>query len=163
MPEREYKHFLMLFVAVRICSCRIYTKYFGIASKLFKMYVEEYESIHGRHNIGSNIHNLVHIIEDMENCNVGNLIDISTYKFENALRILGLKLKHTNRPLEQIVCRIVEENNLKSNSQVQEIRSTQFEPTVSYRFNLGDRNVFKKIEIAPNVFLSSRNWSIVGL
>lgn len=157
MPENEYNHFLKLFVAVRIVSCNIYTNYFPIASKLFKAYVEEYVSIYGRHNVGSNLHNLVHIIEDMENCNVGNLMEISTYKFENALRMLGLKLKHTNRPLEQIVCRTIEQNKLESNSQFNESQSTQFEQKVSYPFILGNLKVFKNIEIAPNIILSSRN------
>lgn len=120
------------------------------------MYVKEYESIYGRHNIGSNVHNLVHIIEDMQNCGVGNLMEISTYQFENALRMLGLKLKHTNRPLEQIVCRTIEKNKLESNSQVNE-RSKQFEPEISHRFNYRDRTVFKNIQLAPNITLSIRN------
>lgn len=161
MPENEYNHFLLLFVAVRIISCNIHNKYFPIASKLFEMYVKEYASIYGGHNVGSNVHNLIHIIEDMENCNVRNIMEISTYKYENALRTLGLKLKHTNRPLEQIVCRTIEQNILESNPHEKyhsnEFPSTQFKPKVSCCYNFQNIRRFKKIEFAPNIILSSRN------
>lgn len=120
------------------------------------MYVEQYKSIYGWHSVGSNVHNLVHIIEDLENCHVDNLIKISTYKFENALRLLGLKLKHCNRPLEQVVCRITEQNRLNSNFQKNTNNLKQFEPKVCHEFKLENQNVFKTIEIAPAVTLSSR-------
>lgn len=163
LPESEYDHFLLLFVAVRIVSCNIYNQCLPVASKLFKIYVERYESIYGRHNIGSNIHNLIHIVDDMENCGVKNLMEISTYKFENTLRMLGLKLKHSNKPLEQIVCRTIEQNTLESNLQSTESheidQSEKFEPKVSCGCNFENTKVFKKIEIAPNLFLSSKTSS----
>lgn len=160
LPEGEYEHFLMLFVAARIVSCNIYSPYLPIASKLFKMYVERYESLYGRHNIGSNVHNLVHIIEDMENCNVTNLIELSTYSYENTLRMIGLKLKHTNRPLEQVVCRTIEQNKLESHAQLNAShvdQHIQFKPKVFYEFTFQNIKVYKKIKFAPNLILSSRN------
>lgn len=157
LPDNEFNHFLKLFVAVRIVSCGIYSKYFPIASKLFKKYIEEYALIYGRQDVGSNVHNLCHIIEDMENCNVKNLMEISTYKFENALRMLKLNLKHSNRALEQAVCRTIEQNELTSNSQSNHIQSTKFEPKVSFSFYSEGQKLFKKIEFAPNIILSVRN------
>lgn len=155
LPDHEYNHFLLLFTAVRICSCNIYTKYYSLASKMFEMYVEQYKLIYGYHTIGSNVHNLIHIVQDLINCNANNLINISTYKFENALRLLGLKLKHTNRPLEQVVCRLIEQNHHKSNFQ-NRIEPTEFKPKVFYGLKLENVEVYKKIEIAPNLFFSSK-------
>lgn len=106
--------------------------------------------------MGSNVHNLIHIVQDLNNCNTANLINISTYKFENALRILGLKLRHSNRPLEQKVFRLIEQNKHKSNSH-NIIEPTRFMPSVFYAFNCENLEVYKKIEIAPNIFLSNKN------
>lgn len=153
LPVREYNHFLMLFVAVRICSSEAYKNKLEFAAKLYRLYVQQYELIYGRHMIGSNIHNLIHIIDDMRSCGVGNLIDISTYKFENRLRLLGMDIKHTNRPLEQVVCRTVERNSLP-HSKIS-FDSTLFEPKVSHE-SKNNPGVYKKIEFAPNVILSSR-------
>lgn len=127
-----------------------------MASKLFEIYVENYKHVYGFHSIGSNVHNLIHIVEDLENCDVENLIQISTYKYENALRLLGLKIKHSNRPLEQVVCRIIEQNKLKSNCESNINYPIRFKPQVWYEFKFENRRVFKKIEIASNVILSSR-------
>lgn len=155
MPEHEYNHFILLFVAVRICSCSVYKKYHPLASKLFALYIDQYKTIYGKHHIGSNVHNLIHIVEDLKNCNIDNLSKISTYKYENTLRLLGLKLKHTNRPLEQVVCRIMEENKVKSNHQ-NNTSVKAFKPKVSHEYEFENRKVFRTIEIAPNVSLSNR-------
>lgn len=157
LPTEEYNHFLILFVAVRLCSSGVYKKK-KLASKLFRVFVQRYASIYGRHTIGSNVHNLVHICEDMKSCGVDNLMDISTYKFENCLRIMGLDIKHTNLPLEQVVCRTIERNRLPS-SRYQFDSIPSFEPKVFNESRLESSNVYRKIEISLGVFLSSRKKS----
>lgn len=154
IPTNEYNHFLILFVAVRLCSSDVYKKK-QFASKLFRIFVQEYISIYGRHTISSNVHNLVHIGEDMRSCGVGNLMDISTYKYENTLRILRLDMKHTNRPLEQVVCRTIERNRLP-NSRIQ-FEPESFEPRVFYECRHETFTIHRKIEILAGVFLSQKD------
>lgn len=154
----EYNHFLVLFVATRICSCNKYKGYLPIAAKLFRIYVEKYIEIYGRHSISSNVHNLIHVTEDLQHAGAGNLMDISTYKFENTLRLLGLKLKHSNRPLEQIVCRYIEQNKPK-NPKMQfnaEQHVDNSQPKVFYEKRRDSRSTFQKINISPSFMLSNR-------
>lgn len=156
LSEVEYNHFLLLSVATRICSCNNYKNHLKIASKLFRIYVEQYMEIYGRHSISSNIHNLIHVTEDLEYCGSGNLMEISTYQFENTLRLLGLKLKHSNRPLEQIVCRTIEQNQLQQ-SKIKFYVHEQFQPEVFYeKQHENHGSVFQKITIAYDTMLSSR-------
>lgn len=155
LPQSEYDHFLLLFVGVRLlCNSGVYKNRISIAKKCFKHYVQLYGTIYGNHSIGSNVHNLLHVTDDMESSGVCNLMEISTYNFENRLRLLGMDMKHTNLPLEQVVCRTSERNNLQY-SKIQ-IKLTPFEPRVFYETYLNNRLVYKKIEIEPNVFLSAR-------
>lgn len=162
LPDAEYSHFLQLCVAVRICSCNLYKNLHPIATKLFKLYIENYVTLYGRHTIGSNVHNLAHVTEDMQRCGVGNLMEISTYKFENALRLLTLKIKHSNRPLEQVVRRNLEmEQIIKAHKSIYFHRKP-FVPVASFKINYLNNCFFKKIEIAPNVFLSSRHFDFMN-
>lgn len=152
LPDEEYNHFLKLFVAVRLCSSNVYKPYRSIAAKLFKLYVEEYAKIYGEQSIGSNVHNLIHICEDMESSNVGNLMDISTYKYENSLRLLGLQFKHSNRPLEQVVCRSIEKSQMKFDPIIQ---SVSFVPNFFRPFKQQNRLLYKKVEVKPGLILSN--------
>lgn len=64
LDENEYTHFLTLCCAVRICSSRLHHNYVTIAERMFKNYVQNYGCLYGRHNIGSNVHLLNHIVEE---------------------------------------------------------------------------------------------------
>lgn len=160
LPDAEYNHFLMLCVAARICSCDIYKNYISIASQLFKLYVEDYITIYGRHTIGSNVHNLIHVTEDMQRCGVGNLMQISTYKFENSLRVLTLKLKHSNRPLEQLVRRTLENEQIDRTLHSNLFHPIPFVPRISCELKQKNVSVFKKIELSSDTFLSSRRYDL---
>lgn len=153
LPDDEYMHFLKLFIAVRLCSSKVYKPYQSIASKLFHFYVKEYELLYGRNSIGSNVHNLIHVVDDMQSCDAGNLMDISTYKFENALRLIGLQMKHSNRPLEQVVCRSIEKDKVQSNFKCDALQTTQFTPNFCREFLHETRLLHKKIEIRPGFVL----------
>lgn len=109
--------------------------------------------------IGSNVHNLCHITEDMVEHNITNLSQISTYKFENSLRLLGMKLKNCNRPLEQIARRLIEISNFNLSNQNQDMFCDEkFLPSVKYEMPCEDNNckIFSKIFIKRDVFLSCR-------
>lgn len=153
----EYEHFLTLSCAVTICSCDKYKALIPLASKMFNVYIMQYIDLYGKHTIGSNVHNLCHITEDMAQHNTTNLSQISTYKFENSLRLLGMKLKNCNRPLEQIALRLTEISNL-SNQKQDMFCDENFSPSVKYEMPCEDNNckMFSKIFIKPDVFLSCR-------
>lgn len=145
----------MLFCAVTICSCSVYKRNLHIASLLFKTYVENYICLYGKHTIGSNVHNLVHIVEDMVQNNIGNLMQISTYKFENSLRLMGLMLQNCNHPLEQIARRIIENSKLDQDPQIAQ-QTKSFIPFVEFKFDFESGKRYQKIHIKPNLFLSCR-------
>lgn len=140
---------------MRLCSSKIYKHYRPIASKLFNIYVKEYVTIYGQNSISSNVHNLIHVVEDLQSCGADTLMEISTYKYENALRMIGLQMKHTNRPLEQVICRSIERDKIQSDSKFDTIQSIQFRPNFLREFKLGTDLFYKKIAIKPGVVLSN--------
>lgn len=156
LNQDEYEHFLTFFCAVTLCSSNIYKKYIGDAAKMFDDYVNNYIRIYGRHSITSNIHNLTHIADDMKSLNVGNLTDISSYRFENCLRLMGLKVKNCNLPLEQIVRRLIEASNTKNEHEYNLCNDSEFKPIAKHCYNLNGHMMFCKIAIAPGVEFSSK-------
>lgn len=107
-PEM-YEHFIYLFCAIRIASCDTLVsndKMRMIARKLLLDYVEMYIDIYGLDSINSNVHNLCHLMDDVER--FGSLRNISAYPFESALYGIKRKLKTGAKPLIQIRNRIIE-------------------------------------------------------
>lgn len=171
LKDDEYEHFLTLCCACTIVSCKYYKCYIPIATKMFNMYVEKYICLYGRHSISSNVHNLIHITEDLIANNMHSIDEISTYKYENCLRLLGMKLQSCNKPLEQISRRLIEIFHLNTNllesalhgdssgisgsrMEIDHDHELNFLPYVQYE--LSQKNCFSKITIKPNIFLSSR-------
>lgn len=158
LSSDEYKHFLLLCCAVTICSCKVYEASIPLASKLFERYVQMYIEIYESDTISSNVHNLIHITEDMMSLKINNLMDLSTYKYENALRLIGLKVKHCNLPLEQVARRIIEMSRIEKD----QLANSNFEftekflPKVFYKTQNQNFTTYDKIELKPNVFLSNR-------
>lgn len=157
-----YSHFLLLCCSVHYCSCKLYKEYQGTAKKMFRVYVKNYSILYGNHTVGSNVHNLLHLVADLEENDIGNLIEISTYKFENCLRLLGLQLKHGYLPLEQISRRIIEASSIDQSKQ--DSQQTPFDVQVSYEIQSSDPaggnhsscKKYAKILITPEVTLSIR-------
>ena len=112
-PE-SYLHFLLLFCAVRICLVKEYFKYLDIANTLFNDYIEEFIILYGKDSIGSNIHNLHHVVDDIKR--FGPLDNISTYPFENHLFYIKSLLRSGSLPLEQVALRIKEYSKLECNN-----------------------------------------------
>lgn len=150
LPLDQYNHFLELFCAVTICYSIVYQKYRFIAKELFDEYIENYVFIYGIDAIGSNVHNLCHVIDDVKR--FGNLNEISTYEFENALGQMKLWLRRCDKSLEQIARRISESHNIENRHWL-DPNDNVFLPSVKYQLN---GNSYKHINIKPNVILSSR-------
>lgn len=95
-PE-VYKHFLLLFCVVTICSYKRNFYLLPVARQLLYQYIEIFKEIYGQKYITSNVHNLCRLIDVVER--FGELETFSAYPFES---VLG------NRPLAYIAKRIVE-------------------------------------------------------
>lgn len=106
ISNQEYELFLKLYCAVTICSTEAYTHYLPVARNLFIDFIENHIDIYGEQSITMNIHNLSHVVDDIEN--FGPLNILSAYEFENYLHDLKLNLKPGDKPLEQIARRILE-------------------------------------------------------
>lgn len=157
LQNDEYEHFLLLWSACTIVSCNFYKTLQPRAKGLFKLYVVGYMKFYGRHSVSSNVHNLIHIADELLENDLGSIDEISTYKYENSLRLLSMKLKNCNRPLQQISRRLLEIFNLNmDNGHPIEVEHAQkFSPIVEYELS-SKKNCFTKITIKPDVFLSSR-------
>lgn len=152
IPEIEYQLFLKLFCAVTISSCEYYRFCLPLARVLYLEYIEGFINCYGLDTITSNIHNLSHVIDDVEM--FGNLSKISAYDFENALHQIKLLLKQCNKPLEQVARRLYE-----IDSRAQPVSLTNiFTPQVKFEFDCpqSPNNVaFRRIIFKPNTSLSS--------
>lgn len=172
LEDDEYQHFLLLSCACTIVSCNIYENYIPLAKNMFRTYVDEYIQIYGRHTITSNVHNLIHIVDDLVENNIDSIDKISTYKYENSLRLLSMKLQTCNRPLEQISRRLIEISYLKTDLLANEDASVhermsmdnyrdrncvKFSPWCEYELRT-EKDCYSQINIKPGVVLSSRKF-----
>lgn len=138
----EYQNFLTL-----CCAC---------IQVMFNSYIHGCIHLYGKHTVGSNLHNLTHIVEDMLHNNVDNVNDLSTYKYENCLHILGLKLKGFKKPLESMSRRILEISNSKCHySEHAFDPECETSPILQYPLK-SDNRKFIKITLQGQVFLSSK-------
>lgn len=158
LSTEEYNHFLILCCATRICSSSTYKKFVPIAEKMFKLYAEQYGVLYGTYTIGSNVHLLTHIVDDLRMNNIDNLMHLSAYKYENCLRLLGLNLKQGNKPLEQISRRIIEMAQLHIKIESHNLcNPKKFTPQAFYPNQNG--TTYKKIQITNEIMLSSKKAS----
>ncbi|XP_036329668.1 uncharacterized protein LOC118741800 [Rhagoletis pomonella] len=86
LPTEFYKHFWNLVLATTIYSCERYVQSPGVldvARNLMNEYVEEFISLYGNDSISSNVHNLIHVHDDV--LKFGSVRNISAYPFESTL------------------------------------------------------------------------------
>lgn len=152
LPPAEYDHFVLLSCAVRICMTNVYKPYLEIARKWFDQYIDQYIDLYGSHSIGSNVHNLHHVIDDVQN--LGCLMDISTYPFENRLQFLKSKVKHPNLPLQQITRRLVEMSIDYDVLYLSSASKNSIFPQLRFPFKLNNTFCYKEIQIDTDCTLS---------
>lgn len=154
MNEKEYNHFLTLSCATRICMTKSFKVFWPMAQQMFNSYVKMYGELYGNHSIGSNVHLLTHIVDDMVFNDVDSLMELSAYKYENCLRLLGMKLRHGNLPLEQVSRRIIEMSQLRSTSESHSLSRVQESET---QLLYPNGSSFRTIKINQNLVLSNKN------
>lgn len=123
-----YEHFLILFCAVTICSTDQYKRFYDAATKLLKHFVDQYCIIYGEQYLTSNVHNLIHLTEDVNN--LGNLTKFSAYPFESKLYEIKNMLRSGNKPLAQIANRLIEIQ--KAQYDLQKVVKSDTNPQLKY-------------------------------
>lgn len=84
------------------------------ADDLLNYFVLTFEQIYGQYLISSNIHGLIHLVDDYKQ--YGPLDNCSAFPFENYMKVLKNMLRQPNKPLEQVVKRFSECDNFNLNS-----------------------------------------------
>lgn len=128
-----------------------------VAKALLSSYCTNFINIYGSNAVVSNIHNIIHISDDVER--FGSLNDTSTYPFENFLRDIKLRVKPSNTPMQQITRRLAElfldiDENEGINLDVRKQQIVTWVPELKYEFKSSNESVYNFIKITPNVFLS---------
>ena len=110
LTSDRFNNFMTLHKAVKILAspqyCRAYSDY---AKSLMSNFVENASILYGNAFVTYNVHNLIHISDDVKR--FGPLDSFSAFPFESYLgKIKGMLRKH-DRPLQQVVKRIIEKEN----------------------------------------------------
>ncbi|KAK5641543.1 hypothetical protein RI129_010090 [Pyrocoelia pectoralis] len=122
MRKRVYKHFMSLHMAMRILCCQhLCISYNAFARNLLLYFVKNYGDIYSKKHITHNVHNLIHLPDDV--LKFGSLDNISSFPYENYLHGLKMMLKCSPKPLEQISNRLHEKNLHSIQSSVKENQS----------------------------------------
>lgn len=102
-----FEHFLNFYCAIMICSRNdLCEKNCDIARFLIRDFLEGVKLLYGKHLFTSNMHNLSHLIDDVER--YGPLHTFSAYPFESKLYWLKRLIRSGNLPLNQVINRISE-------------------------------------------------------
>lgn len=106
----KYLNFVTLHAAATILSnpkhIELYLEY---AKLLLRYYIETFISLYGKENASHNTHHLLHLCDDVKK--FGTLQQFSAFPFENYMQSILKMVRKSDKPLEQIVCRISEQNN----------------------------------------------------
>lgn len=103
LSKDQYKNFLCLHVAVRILSNSRYNHLLDYCEDLLRYFVKTFQILYGVENTSHNVHNLLHITDDVR-CH-GPLNNFSSFPFENFLQEILKSLRKNEKPLQQIVKR----------------------------------------------------------
>jgi len=115
----KYENFLTLHVAITLLSSENFVRdenNLNYAEKLLVYFVETFISIYGQHNSSHNIHNLLHLTNDVRK--LGPLESFSAFRFENYMQTLKSMVRTHRRPLQQIINRKAELNSVISKRNV---------------------------------------------
>lgn len=113
--SKDYlKHFCVIHTAIRIlCHPEDYLRNNTYAKELIKYFVKTFKVLYGECNIVYNIHNLIHLCQDVE---IYRCIDTySAFPFENYMKTLKKMLRKSEKPLSQLNNRIHEYTRCTNN------------------------------------------------
>ncbi|XP_052888929.1 uncharacterized protein LOC128297340 [Anopheles moucheti] len=104
--ETKWNHFMLYFCSITLLSSVVYKEHWPLAHSLLQLFVQQYKTIYGPEYISSNVHNLLHIYDEVEQ--FGPLNTFSSYPFENELQHIKRLLRSGSKSLEQAINRISE-------------------------------------------------------
>lgn len=111
LPAIYYNNFLKFHVAIRILSDPVdCIKNNSLAKELLNDFVKEFSVLYGEHTITFNLHNLIHVADDV--INFGHFDSYSAFKFENYMQVLKKRVRKGSQPLKQLINRIREEESM---------------------------------------------------
>lgn len=108
----QYKHFLCLHIAIRILCSSECIRLNAYAKSLIRYFIEKYKKIYGKEYITYNVHNLLHLCDDV--LLFEKLDNFSVFKFESYMSQIKRKMKNSRYPSQQIYNRVVEDRKLTS-------------------------------------------------
>lgn len=108
LPDDKFRHFLHAYAACRIlCDEDAAVSRVGEARDLLRTFFDEMPRYYGIHSQAMNMHNLIHIPDDVEHLKMP-LPMFSTFPFENYLGHLKKLVRTPNAPLAQVIRRLSE-------------------------------------------------------
>lgn len=114
ISKDRYNNFLALHVALIILSQKNLSEKIEYACELLKYFVKTFRILYGSENVSHNVHNLLHLTLDV---NTHGIIDnFSAFPFENFLQSILKSVRKCDKPLQQIIKRHSERNNICSNN-----------------------------------------------
>lgn len=106
ISHAQYDHFMLYFCAVTLFSSNAYKRHWNVAGQMMEQFVTDYAKIYGEGYVSSNIHNLLHVHEEV--VEFGPLYTIAAYPFENAFQHMKRLLRSGYKCLEQVRNRLSE-------------------------------------------------------
>ena len=107
LSKEQYEHFMLYYCAIRLFSSECYREHWPAAHVLLVQFVEQYGTLYGENRITSNVHNLLHVYEDVKK--FGALVNFSSYRYEAKLHDMGRSLRNGHNVLVQAANRISEQ------------------------------------------------------
>lgn len=107
LPNDIYEHFLRFSIACRLLSCKNAQNNLDKARQHFRTFVEKAPGLYGSRFVSLNVHNLIHICDDVKSTGC-DLNEISSFSFESYLGSFGRVMRSPQHLVKQY-CRRLEE------------------------------------------------------
>lgn len=115
ISKNQFDHFLCLHFAIRILLSKELCKtLINYSQELLLYFVKQYGLLYGVENITHNVHNLIHLCDDVKRN--GPLDKFSCFANENLLQNIKKLIKSSKNPLQQIGKRLNELSNSYNDS-----------------------------------------------
>lgn len=107
VSDKIYEHFMLLTVACRLLSGEDALSHTEDARKHLKKFVEDAPGIYGESFVSLNVHNLIHLCDDIEYTKC-NLNELGAWTFESHLGLMSRVLRSPTHVVAQLGRRIYE-------------------------------------------------------
>jgi len=112
IPNNHFEHFKIFHTAIFILSHpNLALKLYNYAQALLRKFVKTFDKFYGPNSKIYNVHNLIHLPDDVRNFNKP-LDDISSFDFENLLGKIKRCLRGGKKPLSQLSRRLSESDSI---------------------------------------------------